>query len=325
MLLLTDGDVRRVLDLRSCVDAVEEAFRSQGEGRSFALNRVHVGLRTGAFHLVSGGYGTVHESNFSVKLTGVFSPSTEGGPPRGTGVVVLSDAADGRVLAVLAGRALTRMRTAAITAVAARYLAQSDATTVLLVGAGSQAQSQVEALRCVRTIRSVAVWSLEPWMASHLVASLKAMGTDAEVVPDQHEAARKADIIVTVTPSTRPLLNLEDVAPGTFIAALGADSPEKQELDPALVAASRLVVDVAGQCAAAGELHHVIDAGLMKERDVYSELGPIVSGIRPGRASDDQVIVLDSTGSALQDAAVARLAVTRALGIGVGTEIDLTA
>jgi alanine dehydrogenase len=325
MLILTESDIRRVLDLTSCIEAVEAAFQAHGEGSAFALNRIHVGLAEGAFHLVSGGYRRPHQSNFSVKLTGVF-PSPPGGvSPRGGGVVVLSDASDGRVLAVLGSRTLTRMRTAAVTAVAARYLARPEATCVLLVGAGSQAQSQVEALRCVRPIRSAAVWSIDSGLATDLVASLRAAGTDATVASNQRQAARNAAIIVTVTPSTEQLLSLEDVAPGTFIAALGADAPHKQELDPALVARSRLVVDVVGQCAAAGELHHAIEAGLMCESDVYSELGAIVAGTRPGRTSADELIVFDSTGTALQDAAVARLAWTRALHAGVGTQMDMTA
>jgi ornithine cyclodeaminase/alanine dehydrogenase-like protein (mu-crystallin family) len=113
------------------------------------------------------------------------------------------------------------------------------------------------------------------------------------------------------------------VAPGAFVAGVGADSEEKQELDPALLASSKLVVDVREQCATIGDLHHAIAAGYMRLEDVHAELGEVVAGVRPGRTTDREVIVFDSTGTALQDAAAAAVVYEKALAEGAGLRVAL--
>jgi ornithine cyclodeaminase/alanine dehydrogenase-like protein (mu-crystallin family) len=140
-----------------------------------------------------------------------------------------------------------------------------------------------------------------------------------DVAPAASAAARGADICVTCTTSTEFLLGAEDVAPGTFVAGVGVDSERKRELAPALLAQSTVVVDVLSQCAAFGDLHHAIDAGLMSTNDVRAELGQIIVGARPGRQSSGDVIVFDSTGMALQDVAAAAVVHERALELDLGT------
>ena len=127
---------------------------------------------------------------------------------------------------------------------------------------------------------------------------------------------------VTCTPSRAPLVRREDVRPGTFIAAVGADSPEKQELEPAILASAKVVVDMLEQCAAIGELHHVLNARLMQRADVHAELSEVVSGSKPGRTSDQEVVIFDSTGTALQDVAAAVAVYEKALRLGAGETID---
>src|SRR5262249_42727020 len=130
-----------------------------------------------------------------------------------------------------------------------------------------------------------------------------------------------ADVVVTCTPSRSAILHR--VAPGTFVAAAGADSHEKQEIAPALLASSTVVTDVTEQCASIGDLHHAIAAGAMTRDEVYAELGEIVAGRKPGRTRDDQTIIFDSTGMALQDVAAATIVYERALAAGVGSEFEL--
>ena len=115
----------------------------------------------------------------------------------------------------------------------------------------------------------------------------------------------------------------EHVRAGTFVAAVGADNPFKQELDPGLMSASKVVVDVLEQCASIGDLHHAILAGVMNKSDVHAELGAIVAGRTPGRTSDEEITIFDSTGTALQDVAAAAIVYQRALGAGVGHRLDL--
>jgi ornithine cyclodeaminase/alanine dehydrogenase len=148
------------------------------------------------------------------------------------------------------------------------------------------------------------------------------LGMDIEVVDDLETAVRQSDVCVTCTPSTQPFLMQAFVAPGTFIAAVGADNPEKQELEPAILSNSKLVVDVLEQGATIGELHHALDAGVMTRDDVYGELGEVIAGLKSGRTSSDEIIIFDSTGMALQDVVSAAAVYEKALTRGTGTLID---
>jgi ornithine cyclodeaminase/alanine dehydrogenase-like protein (mu-crystallin family) len=149
------------------------------------------------------------------------------------------------------------------------------------------------------------------------------LGLDIQCVPELNERTRASDIWVTCTTARGWFVGREHVAPGTFAAAVGADHPEKQEIEPELLAASTVVVDVLQQCAAMGELHHALDAQVMGVDDVHAELAEVVSGRRPGRQYPEEIIVFDSTGTALEDVAAAALVYERALATGAGAPIDL--
>ncbi|HMF09791.1 MAG TPA: ornithine cyclodeaminase family protein, partial [Thermoanaerobaculia bacterium] len=144
-----------------------------------------------------------------------------------------------------------------------------------------------------------------------------------EAVSDPAAAARSSDVCVTCTPSRRALLRTEDIGAGTFVAAVGADAPDKQELEPALLAAGRLVVDSLEQCAAMGELHHALAEGLLDRGAVAAELSEVVAGKKPGRLASDEIIVFDSTGVAIEDVAAAAVVYERACAAGRGAAIDL--
>lgn len=135
-------------------------------------------------------------------------------------------------------------------------------------------------------------------------------------------AVGESDICVTCTTARRPFLRPEDVRAGTFIAAVGADNPRKQELAPELLAANKVVVDILEQCATIGDLHHALDAGVMMRGDVYAELGEIITGRKPGRTSAEEIIIFDSTGTALQDVAAAAVVYEKAVGAGLGVRLS---
>jgi ornithine cyclodeaminase/alanine dehydrogenase len=128
---------------------------------------------------------------------------------------------------------------------------------------------------------------------------------------------------VTCTPSKQPYLKKEFVAPGTFVSAVGADSPDKHELDPALFAGNKIVVDILEQCASSGDLHHALEQGVVQRADVYAELGEIVAGRKPGRTSPGEIILFDSTGTALQDVAAAIAVYEKAVAAGTGLRVNL--
>jgi ornithine cyclodeaminase/alanine dehydrogenase len=143
-----------------------------------------------------------------------------------------------------------------------------------------------------------------------------------EAVEDLTTAVRASDMCVTCTPSRKFYLHKNDVAPGTFIAAVGADSEDKQELEPALLASSKVVVDILDQCATIGELHHALQESVMTRAEVHAELGEIIAGKKPGRVSADEIIIFDSTGTALQDVAAAATVYEKAITAGAGTMLN---
>ncbi len=143
----------------------------------------------------------------------------------------------------------------------------------------------------------------------------------AQAVGDLKSAFRDSDVCVTCTARKEYFLKKEYVKPGTFIAGVGADNPEKQELDPQLFVANKIVVDILEQCATIGDLHHALEAGLVTRENVHAELGEVVAGKKSGRTSKDEVIIFDSTGMALQDAAAA-VVYEKAVGVGNGMTVD---
>ncbi|UCG88290.1 MAG: ornithine cyclodeaminase family protein, partial [Gemmatimonadota bacterium] len=169
----------------------------------------------------------------------------------------------------------------------------------------------------------VKAYSIDDQEAAAFCETMSAeLRTPVEHVADLAHAIRESDVCVTCTPAHEHFIDQSYVSPGTLVAAVGADSPEKQEIDPRLLADNVVVVDLLDQCVMVGELHHAIAAGLMTAADVHAELGDVVAGYVRGRSSDDEIIIFDSTGTALQDAAAAVVAYERAVAGGHGTRFD---
>jgi len=265
------------------------------------------------------------ESRFAAKVNANFPGNpTRRGLPTIQGVLTLFDADDGRLLALIDTMEITSIRTAAATAVAAKHLARADAGVVTISGCGEQAANQLRALACVRSLRRVMAFDAIQERAE-LFAQALSGELSCEVIPVRALDAKTAaaDIWVTCTTARRWFLGRSHVRPGAFIAAVGADNSEKQEIEPALLATSAVIVDLLEQCLTSGDLHHAIDAGVMRGEDVRGELADVVSGRVPGRRSPDEIVVFDSTGTALQDVAAATRVYERARAAGAGLEIDL--
>ena len=207
------------------------------------------------------------------------------GLPTIRGTVVLADAETGEPLAMMDSASVTALRTGAATAVAAKYLARPDSRSATVVGCGAQGAIQLAAIAAVLPLERVWVLDADPVRAQGLAARAQAdLGIRVSVATDLHAALRESDVCVTCTPSRRPFVFRDDVPPGVFIAAVGADNRGKQELEPALVASSTLVVDVLEQCAEIGELQHALAAGLMT-RD-GRPCGALGCGRRPAAGSN---------------------------------------
>jgi ornithine cyclodeaminase/alanine dehydrogenase-like protein (mu-crystallin family) len=301
-LLLARADVERLLPAGACIEAVEEAFRDHALGTVPAPGILGMQAANGGFHVKAGFLG----GYFAAKVNANYPGNTE--LPTIQGVVILFDAANGRPLAIMDSISITAIRTAAATAVAAKYLAREECETMLVCGCGGQAASQLAALLCVRKPRRIFAYDRDAGRASVFSARF-----GAEVANDLAEAARVSDIIVTCTTATRYFITREMIRPGAFIAAVGADNDNKQEIDPALLATAKVVTDLTEQAARIGDLHHAIEAGVMTAADVHAELGEVIVGRKRARESADEIIVFDSTGTGLQDVAAAIAVYRRAL------------
>ena len=329
-LVLTGRDVVQLLDMRACIDAVEHAFRLHAAGGTIppGVLGTHVG-GTG-FHVKTAGLSAGSSGDrpvFVAKVNAnVPANPVQRGLPTIQGVIALFDVETGRLLAVLDSMEITSLRTAAASAVAARHLARADARVLTVCGCGIQGRSHLRALAAVRPIETVLAFDVDAARAARFAHEMsRELGIAVTAVDDLASATRRSAIVVTCTTAHRWLLGREAVAPGTFVAAVGADASDKQEIEPALLAASTVVVDVLEQCAAFGDLHHALDAGVMTRTHVHAELADVVSGARPGRRSADEVVVFDSTGTALEDVAAAWLVYERAAARGVGMAVDLGA
>src|SRR5205085_3853868 len=233
---------------------------------------------------------------------------------------------NGRILAVLDSIDITIKRTAAASAVAAKYLARKNSSVATICGCGEQGRAQLIAIHLVLPLKKVYAFDLDERITTNFAEELsRELKIDIEPVRDLSIAIQSSDICVTCTPATKFFVRKEDVAPGTFIAAVGADDPHKQEIDPTLIASAKVVADSLEQSCTIGDTHHAIAKGLIRKEDVYAELGEIVAGKKSGRVSDDEIIIFDSTGIAIEDAAAAALVYAKASARGIGNRFAFAA
>lgn len=322
--VFTRRDVQQLLGLDDCIAAVEAAFRLHAEGHSLTPGVLAVAAPEGTFHVKAAGL-RLDRLYFAVKVNANYSGNpARHGLPAIQGVIVLCDADDGRPLAVLDSMEVTARRTAAATAVAAKWLARKDSCTITICGCGSQGREQLRAVARILPLRRAYAFDREAAQAQAFARDLSAeLGLAITPVVDHVDAVRKSDVCVTCTPSRTPFLRRDHVRPGTFVAAVGADSPQKQELDPRLMAEAVVVVDVLEQCAAIGDLHHALEAGVLTREAVHAELADLVTGRKPGRRTDEEITVFDSTGTALEDVAAAAIVYERAVAAGRGLSVEL--
>lgn len=324
LIVLSRGDVLDLLTLPDCIAAVEAAFRLHAEGRTLGPGVLGVPAPGGGFHIKAAGL-IGRRSYFAAKTNANFPENpTRFGLPTIQGTIVLADAGTGMPLAIIESGSVTALRTAAATAVAARFLARPDARTATIVGCGIQGEFQLAALAAVLPLQRAWVLDSEDGRAEGMAErATERLGLRVAGTKDLQASLRESDVCVTCTPARGAFVFAADVPPGMFIAAVGADAPGKQEIDPHLLASATLVVDVLDQCAEIGELQHALAAGLMTRDRVHAELADVVAGRRPGRTRDDEVTLFDSSGTALQDVAAAVAVYDKACAIGRGTAVKL--
>jgi ornithine cyclodeaminase/alanine dehydrogenase-like protein (mu-crystallin family) len=335
--LLSRDEVAALMGPSDYFDAVESAFRASAIGKAHSPPPMHIHAPLGGFHakgallFTFGGFRTkgplllAERAVVAVKLNGNFPGNPERtGLPTIQGVILLCDGGDGAVLSILDSTEITKGRTAGASALAAKHLAREDAATLGVCGCGSQAGPHALALAQVRSFKRCFAWDIDPEKAKRFATHWSpALPFPVEATLSAREATRDSDVIVTCTTAATPFLAEGDVSAGAFIAAVGADSPQKSEIMPMLMAKARVVTDSLDQCLVMGDLHHAVRAGAMSAGDVHAELADVVVGARPGRSAPDEIIIFDSTGTAIQDAASAAIAYERARQRGRGLSFVL--
>lgn len=326
MTILTEADLRTAVKLDfDAVACVENAFR--------ALATLPVAMPPILRLDIPEHHGEVDVKTayvpgldgFAIKISPGFFDNPKLGLPSTNGMMVLLSAKTGLVEALLLDNGyLTDVRTAAAGAVAARHLAREDATVAAIYGAGMQAHLQLEALKLVRPIEEARIWARDAVKAERAAAELREkLGILVCAESDAARAAAGADVIVTTTPSTEPLVHAGFVSSGQHITAMGSDAEHKNEIAPAVLKLADLyVADSARQTRRLGELHHAIDAGLIAADAEVTELGAIIAGKRHGRRSASDITIADLTGTGVQDTAIATLARDRAKTAGAGTVFE---
>jgi ornithine cyclodeaminase/alanine dehydrogenase len=321
-LLLSRQDISALLSFTDYMEIVENAFRLHADGKSLKPELIHVKSGDGEFHIKAGGL-ELNQLFFAVKVNGGFFNNRERfNMPNIQGSISLYDGQNGYPVAIMDSGEITIKRTGAVAAVAAKYLARPESSTATICGCGTQGRIQMIAMKTVLPIKRFYVFDVDATKASAFAKEMsEVLGLEVSSTNTLESIKRESDVIVTCTPSREPFLKTGHVPPGAFVAAMGADSPDKQELHPELLRHNKVVVDLLEQCANVGELHHAIALG-MTEKEVYADLGAIVSKKAPGRTSNEEIIIFDSTGTALQDVAAAAAAYQKAVRVGLGQRVN---
>ncbi|MBN1220013.1 MAG: ornithine cyclodeaminase family protein [Anaerolineae bacterium] len=329
LLLLNEDELRQIITVAETIEAVEAAFIAQAEGRmnvpgDFVLNLPQVKGEV----QVKGAY--VDETPYyAVKVGSNFRDNPTINLPRQSGLMIIFDAATGHPAAIMFDNGyLTNLRAGAAGALTAKYLANEQLDRVAVIGSGNQAYAQIKALLSVRpNIGTVAVWGPTPVnVDSYARRIVEDHDLNVEIAPSIAAAMQDAAVIITTTPSHKPLIRAEWLKPGAHIIAVGSDKPNKQELHPnVLQRAEVIIVDNFEQCATVGEIHHGLATGAIGRENVQGNLGDLIVGNIPGRTHPAQITVADLTGLDSQDAAIGALALEKALFLGVGQRVASSA
>jgi len=328
VLFLTEKDVKRLLSTQEVLEAVELAFAEKG------LNRVQMPQKLYIFFKkYSGDLRTMssHLEGLEISAVKVVSVNPENRSkhnlPTVMATLVMVDPKNGAPIAIMGGTWITDVSTGAAGGIAAKYLARKDSKIAGFIGAGAQSRTQLMALCALyERFEEVRVWSRTKETRKEFIDEMKPVCNNVnQIVPvdETENAVRGADIVVTTTPSTVPLVLNDWISPGMHINCIGADAPGKQELDPAILKRAKIVVDDWEQASHSGEINVPLKEGIIKPKDAWGEIGEIVAGLKKGRTSSEEITVFTSTGLAIQDAVTANIAYKKALAQRIGQFIEI--
>lgn len=328
-LILTDAEVKQLLSISEVVEAVELAFLEKGLKRVQMPAKIYLYFKRYNGDLRAMPTFLEDLDISAVKIVNVHPDNPiKNDIPTVMAVITLVDPKTGAPIAIMGGKTITDMRTGAAGGIAAKYLARNNSKTVALVGAGAQARTQLMSLlELYRNLDEVRVWSrTEETKKNFIIETKQAYGNLLQVIPAAsiRKAVEGADIVVTTTPSRKPLVMNDMVSAGMHINCIGADAVGKEEIDPNILKRAKIVVDDWEQASHSGEINVPLRRGIITKDSIWAEIGDIVAGLKPGRQRRDEVTVFASTGLAVQDAVTANLAYSKAIVAKVGRLIKMT-
>lgn len=328
-LLLTDEEIKPLLSIGEVMEAVEEAFREKGLGYVQMPPKPYLFFEKydGDLRVMPSYLERIDVSAVKVVNSHPHNPSSYG-LPTVMAIIILIDPRNGAPLAVMGGSYITALRTGAAGGIAVKYLARKDSKVIGLVGAGTQARTQLAALISLyKELDEVRVWSRTRETRNRFVSKMRELYRKEvnriRPLESVKEAVEECDIVVTSTPSRNPIVMNEWISKGTHFNCIGADAPGKEEIDPAVLKGAKIVVDDWEQASHSGEINVPLTKGLIKKEDIWGDLGEIVAGLKAGRASRDEITVFDSTGLAAQDAVTAKIVYEKAISKNIGRFIEL--
>ncbi len=333
--VLNQENIKEVLDMDAVINAVEKVYVLKCQKKADVFPMVFHEFERGVADMdIKSGY--LEDADiFGLKLVSWFGENSKKGLAPLIGTTLVFDGKTGIPKGLLSAEYVTGMRTGAAGAIGAKYLARKKSESMLMVGTGHQALFQIGAvLTAMPGIRKVMVHSprtkgkAEKFCLSakeRLEKMFPGLAFDAgfEAVVDLEEAVKRSDIIITATPSREPMILKDWVKPGTHISCIGADMSGKQEIDERLYGVARAFVDDWGQAASVGETETAVNNGIVSLEKPLPEIGGVIAGKISGRTNDDDITIFDSTGIALQDLMVSKLALDMAESLGIGDTIDL--
>jgi alanine dehydrogenase len=324
MLILTQKDVQKILPLsqiKKVINALEKAFSDFSQRIAEMPPKMYLIFKEFDGDLRIMPSWSKRLLMAGTKIVNVHPQNPKKGLLSVMAVIVLNDPKTGMPLALMDGTWITAMRTGAASGVATKYLARKDAKTLGVVGAGFQAITQIAAISKVKKLKEVVVYDIREEAIERLAKILAK--EKIKIKKGSLEEVCQKDILVTATPAREPIVKKEWIKPGTHINAIGADAPQKEELDPEILKNAKIVVDCWEQASHSGEINVPLAKGLIKKEDIFGEIGEVVSGKKPGREKEDEITIFDSTGLAIQDLYTATLVYKEAKRRKVGKEIKI--
>ncbi len=315
-LILSRSDVEKILDMKTCMNAVEHAFELHGRGITQMPAKIYLVFEKGDLRAMP----AYIEGHAGIKWVNSHPENREKGLPTVMALLIYNDPETGFPLAVMDATHITNLRTGAAGGIAGKYLARKDTKILGFIGCGMQAETQFLALREIFDVEKILCYDISEKNSRKFAEFVEKNGVDSRIV--SAEEACKCDLLITTTPSRKPVVKAEWIEEGTHINAIGADAPGKQELDPEILKKAKIVVDDYQQAIHSGEINVPISEGIITPENIHASIGEIIAGKKKGRESYDEITIFDSTGLAIQDISTASVVYEKAKEMKAGMRFN---